>query len=97
MDIKLTMPQLNHLKSIYWLLSGERGSGKTRVLANAIILTAKSNPGRKVYFINHDIFHFGKNTNTASFELKKEVCKLIDNKKGFKIVENENCLIFGIN
>jgi len=41
MDIKLTMPQLNHLKSIYWLLSGERGSGKTRVLANAIILTEK--------------------------------------------------------
>jgi hypothetical protein len=51
---KLTVEQQTHWRSILWLLSDiNRGSGRTRLMAIALIYEALDRPGKHIYIFDH--------------------------------------------
>lgn len=51
--LKLTKEQLQHLKSLNWLIDGPRATGRTTVLAHAFIAKAIRHPGEYVRVFDH--------------------------------------------
>lgn len=50
----LTDVQKEHLRSALWLIDGNRGSGRTTVLAIAFLKKAKNNLGEWIKVFDHD-------------------------------------------
>jgi len=54
--VKLTEEQMEHYKTIKWLLIGPTRSGRTQVLATALVEFALHNRKLRIYAIDHIMF-----------------------------------------
>lgn len=82
-----TPEQARAFPGVLWLLKGDRGSGKTHLLAHALIETAIMEQGRHIYVFDHSVVR-GVSPYLAADNMRYIITRLLDEYPEYSFVYN---------